>query len=115
LDVELANHWASPGTDVAVLRSVVTALHRGGVTAGVYSSPAMWVQLTGGASLDLPVWTAAQVLDYRQLGSWCAAGLGGRQATLAQYVAGYNGRLLDVDVLCNGTWASAPALFLHPG
>jgi hypothetical protein len=113
LDVELANHWSSPPVNVAVLRALIEALHAGGVVAGVYSSPDMWVQLTGGATLTLPVWTAARVLDYRQLGSWCVAGLGGHPAMLAQYLAGYAGRLLDIDVLCNGSWHTAPGLFLH--
>lgn len=114
LDVEVANHWSTPAVNVAVIRAAVAALAAGGVRAGIYSSPPMWAQITGDAALSLPVWTAAVVSNYQQLAGWCSAGLGGRPATLAQYVASYANQLLDIDVLCSTGLPDSVTLF-SPG
>src|SRR5947209_2979900 len=101
LDVEVLNHWSTSGAaNVAVINGALHALEARGVKAGIYSSGPMWQQLTGGARLNVPVWLATSVTDYRQLPSYCDQGLGGRAADMTQYVA-YDGRqLVDVDVLC---------------
>jgi len=101
LDVEVLNHWSTSGAvNVAVINGALRALQARGVTAGIYSSQAMWQQITGGAQLNVPVWLATSVTDYRQLPAYCDSGLGGRAADMTQYVA-YDGRqLVDVDVLC---------------
>ena len=101
LDAEVLNHWSTSGAvNVAVINGALRALQARGVTAGIYSSQAMWQQITGGAQLNVPVWLATSVTDYRQLPSYCDSGLGGRPADMTQYVA-YDGRqLVDVDVLC---------------
>src|SRR3954464_730027 len=101
LDVEVLNHWSTSGAvNVAVINGALRALEQRGVTAGIYSSGAMWQQITGGARLNVPVWLATSVTDYRQLPSYCDSGLGGKAADMTQYVA-YDGRqLVDVDVLC---------------
>jgi GH25 family lysozyme M1 (1,4-beta-N-acetylmuramidase) len=101
LDVEVLNHWSTSAVvNVAVINGALRALQQRGVTTGIYSSTAMWQQITGGAQLDVPVWLATSVTDYRQLPQFCDAGLGGHPADMAQYVA-YDGRqLVDVDVLC---------------
>lgn len=114
LDVEVINHWSSPAVNVAVIRAAVAGLAAGGITAGIYSSPPMWQQITGGATLSLPVWTATAVLDYRDLTPYCERGLGGHPAVLGQYVAAYGGRLLDIDVLCAAGLPKSVALF-SPG
>ncbi|MHB2023423.1 MAG: glycoside hydrolase family 25 domain-containing protein [Mycobacteriales bacterium] len=114
LDVEVINHWSTPAVNVAVIRGAVTGLAAHGITAGIYSSPAMWAQITGGASLSLPVWTAASVVNYRQLTPYCELGLGGHPAVLSQYVAAYQGHLLDIDVLCAGGLPQSITLF-SPG
>jgi hypothetical protein len=95
------NHWSSSAAaNVAVINGALRALEQRGVTAGIYSSGPMWQQITGGAHLDVPVWLATSVTDYRQLPQWCGIGLGGKPAEMTQYVA-YDGRqLVDVDVLC---------------
>ncbi len=111
LDVELANHWSTPQVNVAVLRGALLAIDDSGVQAGVYSSPPMWDQLTGGARLDVPVWTATSVTGYRQVDYWCQLGLGGHPATMAQYVATYQGRLVDIDVLCRSALSTAVSMF----
>ncbi|MEY2554842.1 MAG: hypothetical protein QOC57_2702 [Ilumatobacteraceae bacterium] len=101
LDVEVLNHWSSSGAvNVAVINGALRALEQRGVTTGIYSSGPMWQQITGGAQLNVPVWLATAVTDYRQLPSYCDTGLGGKAADMTQYVA-YDGRqLVDVDVLC---------------
>ena len=101
LDVEVLNHWSTSGAvNGAVINGALRALQQHGVTAGIYSSQDMWQQITGGARLNVPVWLATAVTDYRQLPAYCDSGLGGRAADMTQYVA-YDGRqLVDVDVLC---------------
>jgi hypothetical protein len=101
LDVEVLNHWSTSGAvNVAVINGALRALEQRGITAGIYSSQAMWQQITGGARLNVPVWLATAVTDYRQLPSFCDAGLGGRPADMTQYVAYDGHQLVDVDVLC---------------
>jgi hypothetical protein len=101
LDVEVLNHWSSSGaSNVAVINGALSALQQHGVTAGIYSSGPMWQQITGGARLNVPVWLATAVTDYRQLPQWCDSGLGGRPAEMTQYVAWDGHQLVDVDVLC---------------
>ena len=101
LDVEVLNHWSSSGAaNVAVINGALSALQQRGVTAGIYSSGPMWQQITGGARLNVPVWLATSVTDYRQLPQYCDSGLGGRPADMTQYVAYDGHQLVDVDVLC---------------
>jgi hypothetical protein len=101
LDVEVLNHWSSSGAaNVAVINAALRALQQRGVTAGIYSSGPMWQQITGGARLNVPVWLATSVTDFRQLPQWCDSGLGGRPAEMTQYVAWDGHQLVDVDVLC---------------
>lgn len=101
LDVEVMNHWSTSGAgNVAVIAAAVQAIQSRGLVAGIYSSGPMWQEITGGASLTVPVWLATSVTDYHQLPQWCASGLGGQPADMAQYIA-YDGQhLVDVDVLC---------------
>jgi hypothetical protein len=101
LDVEVLNHWStSAAANVAVINGALRALEQRGVAAGIYSSGPMWQQITGGARLNVPVWLATSVTDYRQLPQWCETGLGGRAADMTQYVAWDGHQLVDVDVLC---------------
>src|SRR3954465_1274803 len=59
LDVEVLNHWSTSGAvNVAVINGALRALQQRGVTAGIYSSQAMWRQITGDAGLNVPVWLA---------------------------------------------------------
>jgi hypothetical protein len=102
LDVEVLNHWSDDAAmNVAVINGAASALQSRGITVGIYSSVPMWQAITGGASVTMPVWLATSVLDYRDVQPLCKAGLGGRPAEMAQYVASANGQLIDIDVLCN--------------
>jgi hypothetical protein len=101
LDVEVLNHWSKDlSYNVDVINGAIRALQSRSVTPGVYSSVPMWQQITGGARLDVPVWVATTVTDYRLLPAECDTGLGGRAAEMAQYVAWDGRQLVDVDVLC---------------
>jgi len=101
LDVEVLNHWSSSAAaNIAVINGALSTLAARGVKAGIYSSVDMWAQITGGAKLNVPVWLATAVTDYRQLPQWCDIGLGGRAADMTQYVAWDGHQLVDVDVLC---------------
>ena len=101
LDVEVLNHWSSDAAvNVQVINGALRALQEHGVTPGIYSSGPMWQQITGGARLNVPVWLATSVTDYRQLPQWCGIGLGGHAAEMTQYVAYDGHQLVDVDVLC---------------
>jgi len=102
LDVEVLNHWShDAATNVAVINGAASALQAKGLTAGIYSSVDMWNDITGGATVTMPVWLATSVLDYRDVQPLCKTGLGGRPAEMAQYVAGAGGKLIDINVLCN--------------
>jgi GH25 family lysozyme M1 (1,4-beta-N-acetylmuramidase) len=101
LDVEVMNHWSTSGAgNVAVIAAAVRAIQSRGLVAGIYSSGPMWQQITGGATLTVPVWLATNVTDYHQLPQWCLSGLGGQPADMTQYIAYDGQRLVDVDVLC---------------
>ncbi|HET6818694.1 MAG TPA: hypothetical protein VFH66_15810 [Mycobacteriales bacterium] len=112
LDVEVLNHWSNDAaTNVAVINGAAHALQARGLTVGVYSSVPMWQQITGGARLTMPVWLATSVIDYRDVQPLCKAGLGGRPAEMAQYVASAQGKLIDVDVLCNNAIPDVVGMF----
>ncbi|MBV9293276.1 MAG: hypothetical protein JO222_12560 [Frankiales bacterium] len=111
LDVETLNHWADPATNVAVINGALHALQQHGVTAGIYTAVPMWQQITGGASINVPVWLATTVTDYRDVDPLCAVGVGGHPAALAQYVATTGSQLIDVDVLCTATRSQSVPMF----
>jgi len=111
LDVETLNHWADPATNVAVINGALHALQQHGVTAGIYTAVPMWQQITGGATINVPVWLATTVTDYRDVDPLCAVGVGGHPAALAQYVATTGNQLIDVDVLCSATRSQSVPMF----
>lgn len=101
LDVEVANAWHDPGTNVAVIWAALKRLNEYGIIGGVYSSLPMWQQITGGATLHAPVWLAITGSEVPALRHACAVGLGGTSATMVQYVASTPDRsIVDADVLC---------------
>lgn len=101
LDVEIGNHWAADaGSNRQVVRGAITALKGQGVSAGVYSTPLDWRQITRGASLTVPIWMA--VRDGRKIGDGCAStGFGGRTPDLIQAVFSAPDRHeVDGDLIC---------------
>jgi hypothetical protein len=112
LDVEVLNHWSTDAaTNVAVINGAAAALQSRGITAGIYSSVDMWQEITGGAQVTMPVWLATSVIDYRDVQPLCRTGLGGNPAVMAQYVASADGKLIDVDVLCNNAIPDVVRMF----
>ena len=112
LDVEVLNHWSTdPTVNVAVVNGAVAALRAEHVTAGIYSSVPMWQQIAGGGRINMPVWLATSVTDYRALQPLCRTGLGGHPAAMAQYVAAAGGQLIDVDVLCDNAVPDVVGMF----
>lgn len=101
LDVEVLNAWRDPATNVAVINGALRRLAARGFVGGVYSSVPMWRQITGGAQLGVPVWLAITGSEVPSLRHACTVGLGGRTATMVQYVAITPAQqLVDADVLC---------------
>jgi len=101
LDVEVLNQWRDPVTNVAVINGALRRLAARGFVGGVYSSVPMWQQITGGAQLGVPVWLAITGSEVPSLRHACTVGLGGRTATMVQYVAITPAQqLVDADVLC---------------
>ena len=101
LDVEVLNQWRDPATNVAVINGALRRLAARDLVGGVYSSVPMWQQITGGAQLGVPVWLAITGSEVPSLRHACAVGLGGRTATMVQYVAITPAQqLIDADVLC---------------
>jgi len=112
LDVEVLNHWSTDAaTNIGVINGAATALQSRGLTVGIYSSVPMWQDITGGASVTMPVWLATSVIDYRDVQPLCKTGLGGRPAEMAQYVASANGQLIDIDVLCTNAIPNVVSMF----
>jgi hypothetical protein len=72
----------------------------------------MWEQITGGGRLSMPLWLATSVTDYRDVQPLCRSGVGGQPAMLAQYVAATDGKLIDVDVLCNDALPGVVGTFI---
>lgn len=115
LDIEVLNHWSRDlAVNVAVINGAITALRRHGIAAGLYSSGAMWQQITGGARVDMPVWLATAATDYRDARRECRVGLGAHPALMVQYVAGVSGWAIDVDVLCSAALGISDRMF-HAG
>jgi hypothetical protein len=101
LDVEVANEWRDPATNVAVINGALRRLAAHGLVGGVYSSVPMWQQITGGAQLHVPVWLAITGSEVPSLRHACTVGLGGNTATMVQYVAITPAQqIVDADVLC---------------
>src|SRR3954466_4919444 len=102
LDVEVLNHWShDAATNAAVINGAAAALQSRGLTAGIYPSVDMWHDTPGGGRVPLRGGLATSVIDSRDVQPLCRAGLGGRPAEMAQYVASANGKLIDINVLCN--------------
>lgn len=101
LDVEVLNEWRDPATNLAVINAALHRLEVHGFVGGIYSSTPMWQQVTGGATIRVPVWLAITGSEVPSLRRSCAVGLGGAKATMVQYVAiTPAGTLVDADVLC---------------
>ncbi|MEY2568568.1 MAG: hypothetical protein QOE35_3097 [Actinomycetota bacterium] len=97
LDVETANSWSTnTGLNVTTLQGSVDYLRAQGVTVvGMYSTTAMWKQITGGAAMPVPAWVAGASTK-AQAKSFCGKGFTGGGVRLVQFPSGG----FDGDVAC---------------
>lgn len=98
LDVEVLNTWAGDAAqNIAVIQGAAAALRSRGVTAGVYSTPWQWGQITGGWRVAMPNWLGGAG-DPAQAATWCAGtGFSGGAVQLVQYPA----EGVDGDLRCH--------------
>lgn len=93
LDIETENSWAEEdlGRNRAVIEGAVRFLkEERGFAVGVYSTPAMWREITGGWTVGLPVWAAGGEKANPQ--ARCGVGFTGGPVWLVQYADGdYDG------------------------
>jgi hypothetical protein len=106
LDVEVGNEnpWSRHAArNIAVLRGVVTALRAAGQPVGVYTTPAMWTQITRGWRLPVPNWLPSGDGRPHHAARLCRSTATGGVTWLVQYT-----RTLDSDLTC-------PVLAAVPG
>nr|MDQ6906866.1 hypothetical protein [Chloroflexota bacterium] len=93
LDIETLNSWSE--TDLARNQAVIKGalqflLVEHGFMVGVYSTTAMWQEITGGWQIGLPAWVGGGVKEDAK--SLCDAAFTGGSVYLVQYDDdGYDG------------------------
>ena len=106
LDIEVGNSvpWSARVVrNIAVLRGAVVALRAAGEPVGVYTTSAMWTQITRGYRLDVPNWLPSGDGKPHHAARLCRATATGGVTWLVQYTRG-----LDSDLTC-------PVLAAVPG
>jgi len=93
LDIETENSWAEEdlGRNRAVIEGAVRYLkEERHFAVGIYSTPAMWEEITGKWQVGLPVWTAGATKA--NAATKCGIGFTGGPVWLVQYLDGdYDG------------------------
>jgi hypothetical protein len=106
LDVELPEVWrGSQPRHRAVITAHLRVLAEAGYPVGVYSAPALWAEITGDASLDVPTWVGIGRASRDRASATCErASFGGRRPDIVQRIGtGSDGRPLDRNLVCRGT------------
>ncbi len=106
LDVELPEVWlGSQARHRAVITEHLRVLARNGYPVGVYSAPALWQEITGGADLDVPTWVGIGRASRERAAATCAdVSFGDRRPDIVQRIGtGSDGRSLDRNLTCPGT------------
>jgi hypothetical protein len=106
LDVELPEVWmGSQARHRAVLTEHLRVLAEAGHPVGVYSAPALWEEITGGASVDVPTWVGIGTASADDAASTCGrTSLGDRKPAIVQRIGtGSDGKPLDRNLTCPGT------------
>lgn len=106
LDVELPEVWrGSQPRHRAVITAHLRVLAEAGYPVGVYSAPALWAEITGDASLDVPIWVGIGRASRDRASATCErASFGGRRPDIVQRIGtGSDGRPLDRNLVCPGT------------
>lgn len=105
LDVELPRVWrGSPARHRAVLTAHLRALARAGYPVGLYSAPALWREITGGAPVDVPTWVGIGRATRERAAATCRRrAFGGVRPSIVQRIGtGSDGRPLDRNLVCPG-------------
>ena len=101
LDVENVNTWLGTTQENAtVLDAMAARLQELGVRVGIYSTPAMWLQVAGSWAPGLPVWYATGAGTALTAAAACGAQLAGSAAAIVQWRQHSPGGELDHNLIC---------------
>ncbi len=106
LDVELPEVWkGSQARHRAVITEHLRVLAEGGHPVGIYSAPALWEEITGGAGVEVPTWVGIGRASADIAANTCGrSSFGGREPAIVQRIGtGSDGRSLDRNLTCPGT------------
>ena len=106
LDVELPEVWnGSRARHRAVISEHLRVLAEAGYPVGIYSAPALWEEITGNATLDVPTWVGIGEASAEQAAGTCErTSFGGRRPAIVQRIGeGSDGRPLDRNLTCPDT------------
>jgi hypothetical protein len=106
LDVELPEVWkGSQARHRAVLTEHLRVLAEAGYPVGIYSAPALWEEITGGAAVDVPTWVGIGAVTAERAAATCErTSFGDRRPAIVQRIGtGSDGKLLDRNLTCPGT------------
>ena len=105
LDVELPEVWnGTQERHRTVIATHLRVLAEAGYPVGVYSAPALWEEITGGARLDVPTWVGIGRASADRAAATCGReSFGGRRPGIVQRIGtGSDGRSLDRNLTCPG-------------
>ncbi len=105
LDVELPTAWrGSQARHRAVITEHLRVLAEAGYPVGIYTAPALWEEITGGARVDVPTWVGIGAQSAGRARATCQARVfGGRTPSIVQRIGtGSDGRPLDRNLTCPG-------------
>jgi hypothetical protein len=105
LDVETPEVWrGSQARHRAVIGEHLRVLAEAGYPVGVYSAPALWSIITGGAQLEVPTWVGIGTATRERAEATCQRrSFGGRRPDIVQRIgSGSDGKPLDRNVTCPG-------------
>jgi len=112
LDVETVNTWAGTQQENAtVLDAMAARLQDLGVRVGIYSTPAMWLQIAGTWEPGLPVWYATGSGTRATAVPACDRSFAGSPTAIVQWVQVGKGGSFDHDVVCPTYASRAGELF----
>lgn len=106
LDVELPEVWrGSQARHRAVITEHLRVLAKNGYPVGVYSAPALWEEITGGADVDVPTWVGIGRASRERSAATCEdRSFGGRRPDIVQRIGtGSDGKSLDRNLTCPQT------------
>lgn len=105
LDVELPEVWrGSQARHRAVITEHLRELASNGYPVGIYSAPALWQQITGGADVEVPTWVGIGPATSRRAADTCTQeSFGSRKPAIVQRIGtGSDGSALDRNLTCPG-------------